>query len=199
MFRIHSNTGHWVVWQINAHTIHTTVRPRGTVCVCVHQNFKALRQGCVIPFKETGAVKAALPQKLGERGTHSHIKWKGNLWCVSAQRYSPSAPPSPSRPCPLLLYTQAHTPNTIHTTSRPLTHSYSSYIHSACVFLLDLQRLLTSSHTTCRPPGTAAQWPVCELRAASVCELVPDWYSRVRSRLEESRVECKCLLLCLIP
>lgn len=30
-------------------------------CVCVTQNFKGLRQGCVIPFKETEAVKTVLP------------------------------------------------------------------------------------------------------------------------------------------
>lgn len=124
------------------------------VCVCVHQNFKGLCQGCVIPFKETEAVKAALPQNLDERGTHSHVKWKGNIYDVRA-------------------HSLLHFSNTIHTTSHPWTHSYGSYINSACVFLLNLQPLLTSSRTTCRPLGPAARWPVCELRAASVCELSP--------------------------
>ncbi len=65
----------------------------------MHQNFKGLRQGCVIPFRETEAVKAALPQKLGERGTHSHIQWQGNIYGVWVHRLHLSV--FPFCPCSL--------------------------------------------------------------------------------------------------
>lgn len=79
----------------------------------------------------------------------------------------------PFCPYSFLLRTQTHTPNAIHRLSHPHTHSYSSYINSAYVFLLNLQHLLTSCCTTCWPLGPAALWPVCELRAASVCKQSP--------------------------
>lgn len=111
-----------MAWRINAPTIHATVRPHCTVCVCVNQNFKGLCQGCVIPFKETESVKTALPQKLGERGTHSHIKWKGNIygaWAHSLPHFSLSV--LPSCPCPLS-YVYKHTHPTQYTQPLALKH-----------------------------------------------------------------------------
>lgn len=108
------------------------------VCVCARARMsalKSLRQGCASPFSGPGAVRAALPQRLDERATHSRVKAKRQyLWC--ARRTAYCAPPSQ--------HTQPLALGRIPAARILILH--------VC-FLLKRQPVLTSGRATCRPLG----------------------------------------------
>lgn len=81
-----------MAWNFNAATIHATVGPHSilymyvSVYVCASELF----QGCIILFKETEAVKVALPQNwMKEAHIHTSSEKAIFMLCVSAQLTAP--------------------------------------------------------------------------------------------------------------